>query len=101
MTMAASGQAANTPHMTRLMKEPHFQPSIFASGLPSNTMLGVAIQVLKKSAPRLNNSIIRQKKYCRLPTATRSSMFCAYSSRCSVTRYDPLGFSTERKKQDL
>src|SRR6266581_5162955 len=101
MTIAASGQAAKTPHRIRLTKEPHFQPSILASGLPSSTMLGVATQVLKKSAHRLNNSIIRQKKYCRLPTATRSSMFCAYSSRCSVTRNDPPGFSTERKKQDL
>ena len=58
----ASGQAANAPQRTRLMKEPHFQPSFLASGLPSRTRFGVAIHVLRKSAPRLTNNSIRKKK---------------------------------------
>src|ERR1051326_8822403 len=74
MTIAASGHAPSTPHRTRLTKEPHFQPSFLARGLPSSTMLGVATHVLRKSAPRLSNSSIRKKKYCRLPTGTRSSI---------------------------
>ena len=56
MTIAGSGQNASPTQSATLSGMPHLQPSFFAMGLPSSTMLGVATQVLRKSIPRETNS---------------------------------------------
>ena len=75
MTIAGNGQKANPTQSARLSGMPHRQPSFFAIGLPSSTMLGVATQVLRKSIPRETSS---SKKHQGVAAAAKLDEFLHY-----------------------
>src|SRR5580692_1161175 len=106
MMTAGATQNAHTKHKTKFNPMPNFQPSFFASGLPSSIKLGVATHVLRKSIPRANKSTVSNKRYRGLPNGEKSSIYAflytvSGATNCGsvVLIFAPLS-SIDRKKHD-